>query len=292
MSQCLKRVLPRCSKALARYEGGRQLSDKRFTKAGAASQPLLDLEAVHKEWKSGGFFPRAPPHVVKHGAKCLQTQLSHARLTEHVFGGTQYRMFPLSAQFGERSLDLGTLVSSSHTAAPPQVDWSALPIQPDKKYSLILYSPDCSSCKLHWWVSNISPGDVTTQSDDVTTQSDDVATQSDDVTVLPYIPALPLKGTGFYRYVLVLLEQDSHITAPTDTDRLSELSGVISEHELLPVGLALYQAFWDESVGPNLAGHLGLDEKQFSAERPKDIDEFYAEERFLRKEWEMKTGFM
>ena len=75
-------------------------------------------------------------------------------------------------------------------------------------------------------------------------------------------------------------------------ERLAELDGLISENELKPVGLAFYQAFWDETVGPSLAKHLDLDEKQFCAERPKSMHEFYAEERFLRKEWEMKTDFM
>ena len=110
--------------------------------------------------------------------------------------------------------------------------------------------------------------------------------------MLPYVPAVPLKGTGFYRYVLVLLEQDPDSPISSNIDRLSELSVLIKEHKLLPVSLALFQASWDESVGPSLANFLGKDEQQFSAERPKNIDEFYAEERFLRKEWEMKTSFM
>lgn len=274
MSQCLKRVVPLCVKS------GRQFSDKLFIK-----DPLVDLEAVHKDWKSGGFFPKAPAHVVQHGAKCLQTQLSHARLNNHVLGGKLYRMFPLHAKYGGLHIDFGTMTTPSQTLQPPQVEWSSVPIDPDKKYSMIIYSPDCTICKIHWWVCNIRPDHL--QSPDVT--ADDVT--ADDVTVLPYVPAVPLKGTGVYRYVLLLLEQDSTVTA-SRTDRLSELSSIIDEHRLLPVGLALYQSFWDDTVGPSLASCLGLDEQQFSVERPKDVEEFYAEERFLRKEWEMKTDFM
>lgn len=278
MSQCMRRILPRCFKCLNRYESSRNSSDVRFVKSNS-SQSLLDLKEVHMDWKSAGHFPKAPAHVVKHGAKCLQTLVSHSRLNDHLFNGQQYRLFPLHARYGDVDVDFGNLLSPSQTAQPPQVEWSSLPVDADKKYTLILYSPDCSSCKLHWWTSNISPSDVTNNPDDVTT-------------VLPYVPAVPLKGTGVYRYVLVLLEQNSVLSEILQIERLTELNDLIREQQLAPVGMAFYQAFWDETVGPNLAKHLGLDEKQFCAERPKDMHEFYAEERFLRKEWEMKTGFM
>ena len=61
-------------------------------------------------------------HVAKHGAKCLQVQLTHARLNTHVFGGHDYRLSPLHATFADKHLDFGTLVAASQTALPPQVN--------------------------------------------------------------------------------------------------------------------------------------------------------------------------
>ena len=151
----------------------------------------------------------------------------------------------------------------------------------------MMLSPDCTSCGIHWCVSDISASQPL--SPDATASDSNVRSEYDVTTVLDYVPPVPLKGAGFYRYVLVLLEQNS---TPPSVCRSDTLPQLISKYELVPVGLAFFQSCWDSTVGHTLANHLDMDEKQFVVQRTKDNQEHYAEELFLKKEWEMKTAFM
>ena len=154
-------------------------------------------------------------------------------------------------------------------------------LEADKKYSIVMVSPDCSNCSLHWYASDISTRDVTTTPRDVTM-----------TTHLPYIPPVPLKGTGFYRYALVLLEERSQLPADQAASRSTTLLELIASRSLTPLSLAFFQSTWDESVGGTLARAMGRDEPQYTVERSKDVHEHYAEKQFMVKEWQLKTDLM
>lgn len=279
VTQCLKRKLPLVSSQPRRL----------FSQGDAVNQDsplsssLVDLKAIHEKWKSAGFFPRAPAHVMSQGAKCLNTLLHHNKVTNHLFNGQHYKLFPLLAHFNGRVADFGGILSPKQALIAPEVSWDAENLNNDKKYTLMMVSPDCSSCGIQWCVRNIPPT--------LTPLTSDVINTTGPSTLVDYVPPVPLKGTGFYRYVILLLEQDA--AAPPDTVTYSDiLPDLISQHSLVPVGVAMFQACWDSSVGHSLATHIRSDEKQFVVQRTKDNHEHRAEQLFLRKEWEMKTGFM
>ena len=124
----------------------------------------------------------------------------------------------------------------------------------DEDYTVTMTTPDSPDCRLHWCVSG-------------------------DTTIQPYIPPTPLRGTGFYRYLISVYQ-----------GTISEVGEDVISLPL--VGCVHFQCSWDESVGRTLARDLGVDEKVYVVQRSKKIEEDAAERLFKRREWEMKTEFM
>ena len=66
-----------------------------------------------------------------------------------------------------------------------------------------------------------------------------------------YVPPMPLKGTGFHRYVFVLLEQNGIVDLGTK-DQLRErficTRTLMKEHKMGLKSLAFFQSTWDNTV--------------------------------------------
>ena len=62
MAQCVQRSLRECLRGKLKLlqRGTRSLSDQTFVKQTTSPEEhvFLDLELVHKEWKTAGYFPR------------------------------------------------------------------------------------------------------------------------------------------------------------------------------------------------------------------------------------------
>lgn len=244
---------------------------------------LLDLEQVQTEWMSAGYTEGAPEHIQSHGTKASHTLLHHYSIFRHVFNKKEFRPAPMTVRYNDKSVALGTILTPTMAATPPQVSWTP---KPDSLYTLVMLSPDdhpsdAKSELLHWAVVNIPACDV-----------------EKGTVVASYVPPVPLKGTGFSREVVVLLEQ----SAGLDTQRLNIdntlegrtifLSHMIEELSLTPCSVRFYQCMWDNSVGLTLAKDLDSDEVQYGVEQHKSLQEHAAEEKYMNTEWKDRTSFM
>lgn len=244
---------------------------------------LLNLEEVQSEWMSAGYSEGAPEHIQSHGTKTSHTLLHHYSIFRHVFNKREFRPAPMTVTYNDKSVVLGTILTPTMAATPPQVSWTA---KADKLYTLALLSPDDhpsdpKSELLHWCVVNIPGCEV-----------------EKGTGVASYVPPVPLKGTGFSREVVVLLEQSAEL----DTERLNVnntlegrtifLSHMIEDLSLTPRSVRFYQCMWDSSVGLTLARDLDSDEIQYGLEQPKSLQEHAAEEKYMYKEWKDRTSFM
>eukprot|EP00116_Pleurobrachia_bachei_P007797 sb/3468059/ len=222
------------------------------------SDQLVNLDDIHREWKNSGLqhprltmaIPlRAPARLKKHGAMFLERSLVHAGFGKQL-GDKINRLKPVEVTFGDKVVDFGTIITPTQALQPPTLDLSTLG---GNDYTVTMTTPDSPDCRLHWCIS----GDATLQ---------------------PYIPPTPLRGTGFYRYLISVYQ-----------GTIREKGEVAS----LPlVGCVHFQCSWDESVGRTLARDLGVDEKVYVVQRSKKIEEDAAERLFKRREWEMKTEFI
>jgi len=76
--------------------------------------------------------------------------------------------------------------------------------------------------------------------------------------IVPYLQPIPIKGTGYHRYIFVLYKQDKKIDFSkiqlSDKKDLENRSfytfDFYKEHQdsITPAGLSFFQAKWDESV--------------------------------------------
>lgn len=244
---------------------------------------LLDLEQINTEWIKGGYDERAPEHIQSHGTLASHTLLHHCSIFRHVFNNKQFRPAPMTVKYQDKKVVLGNLLTPTMARSPPQVEWDG---KADTLYTLVLLSPDdhpldSKSELLHWCVVNI-PGSELDKGTAITS----------------YLPPVPLKGTGYSREVVVLLEQRSELdTTLLNIDSTLEgrtifLSHMLEDLCLTPRSVRFFQCQWDHSVGLTLATDLDTDEMQYGLEQDKSLREHAAEEEYMYKEWKERTRFM
>jgi len=244
---------------------------------------MLDVEEVNTQWLAAGYNARAPEHIKSHGTLTSHTLLHHYSIFRHVFNKVEFRPAPMTVTYNDRDVVLGTIITPTMAASPPQVSWNAAP---DTLYTLVMLSPDdhpndAKSELLHWCVVNIPGSDL------------DKGTA-----VASYVPPVPLKGTGYSREVVVVLEQGQELdTTLLNVDNTLEgrtifLSHMIQDLSLTPHSVRFYQCMWDTSVGLTLARDLDSDEVQYALEQTKSLREHAAEEKYMYEEWKNRTSFM
>jgi large subunit ribosomal protein L38 len=113
-------------------------------------------------------------------------------------------------------------------------------------WTLVLTNPDGHLTEnkreyVHWMVTNIPNADI-----------------SKGETLVPYLQPLPLKGTGYHRFIFVLYKQNKKLDLSnykvTDTKDLSKRTFYTFDFyrnyqdSMTPTGLAFFQAKWDDSI--------------------------------------------
>lgn len=136
----------------------------------------------------------------------------------------------------------GNILAAAQTSEPPRLNFS---VGNGELYTVLMVSPDGlrgngSEVLAHWVLTNVK-------------DSADLASAS---CAAEYLPAIPLKGTGYHRYAFVLLQQ--HMSSELDlgsasslTDRFVCVPTLMSEHRMKLRGLSFFQSTWDKSVDGN-----------------------------------------
>ena len=190
----------------------------------------------------------------------IRTMARHHHIFEHVFGSAGNGIAALNKKgllntasaknltvsygpdLATDTVHRGNILAAAQTAEPPALDFS---VGDGELYTVLMVSPDGvrgneSECFAHWVMTNVSdPSNLASAS-----------------CAAEYTPAIPLKGTGYHRYVFVLLQQ--HMGAEVDLGSASSVSErfvcvptLISEQKMRLRGLAFFQSTWDKTVDAN-----------------------------------------
>ncbi|KAM3859782.1 large ribosomal subunit protein mL38 [Diretmus argenteus] len=158
----------------------------------------------------------------------------------------------------------GNRLTPTEAASAPRVSFEA---EEGSLWTLLLTCPDEHLLDnegeyVHWLVGNIPAG----------------AVQSGDE-LCHYLAPFPAKGTGFHRYVYVLLKQEGPINFQEDVrrspchslaNRTFKTVDFYRRHQdhMTPAGLAFFQCQWDESVTDTFHNTLNMKEPVFEFIRP------------------------
>nr|XP_023692655.1 39S ribosomal protein L38, mitochondrial isoform X1 [Paramormyrops kingsleyae] len=153
----------------------------------------------------------------------------------------------------------GNHVTPTEALAAPHVNYES---DPDALWTLLLTSPDehlhdNEGEYVHWLVGNI-PGDAVHLGEEL----------------CQYLPPLPVKGTGFHRFIFILFKQDGPIKFQEDrrpapfhnlNQRTFKTLEFYRAHQdsMTPAGLAFFQSQWDDSVSQTFHGLLNMKEPVF-----------------------------
>eukprot|EP00055_Hartaetosiga_balthica_P001864 m.2100 g.2100 ORF g.2100 m.2100 type:complete len:277 (+) comp1718_c0_seq1:62-892(+) len=163
----------------------------------------------------------------------------------------------VSAVFGENAtIETAFYRGNALEASKMQSQPSLFFTPSDKKYSIALVDTDGrldgkEGQLANWIVCNATSPQL----------------QGADV-VLPYIPPMTPKNTGYHRLVLVLMEQSKDVNLANDVNKSLEgryisLSSLMAKHSLKPVAFSFSQVCWDESVPKAFKNHFKMEEPQF-----------------------------
>merc|ERR1711894_230554 len=158
----------------------------------------------------------------------------------------------------------GNKIAPSEALTEPHVNYSA---EEGSLWTLALVNPDGHLTDndkdyCHWLVGNI-PGNDVSQGDKL----------------CQYLPPFPPRGTGYHRHAFVLFKQDAKIDYSGDLQdpegfdlgkRTFEMLEFYRKYQdrLTPVGLAFFQADWDESVRETYHQILDMGEPAFEFNHP------------------------
>jgi|SaaInlStandDraft_6_1057023.scaffolds.fasta_scaffold103304_1 phosphatidylethanolamine-binding protein len=196
------------------------------------------------------------------GTARLQNFASHHGVFEDVIPPFEPSVY-LQVSYDSSAVHFGNTLAAKDTQVAPKVSFDAE--EKDALYTLIMTDPDAPMRSEptfaewhHWMVTNI-PGDGLDISKGDTWKE--------------YIGCGPPRGTGLHRYVFLLCrqEQAGSLAMPGDFKVLSSSSGedrggqstmqLLSTLQLQPVGLAFFQAEWDEAVTKLYTEQLGMEEE-------------------------------
>ncbi|XP_050673946.1 39S ribosomal protein L38, mitochondrial [Leptidea sinapis] len=212
-------------------------NDKQMEKLARNYQLEIDLQEAKKVW-----LETLGPYHKKQIA-------DHYSIYEHLYGEGYFVPFiNIEVTYDLKNgtclpVYTGNVIKPSEALEQPEVlfksDGSSL-------WTLVLSSldghmQDSSKEYAHWIVANI-PGNAIEKGD----------------TIVEYIQPLPLKGTGYHRYVFVLYKQNDRIlfdipevTSPAQLEaRTFVTRDWYKKYQdiVTPAGLAFYQTIWDSSV--------------------------------------------
>lgn len=224
------------------YKKNRQDSD--LEKAARDEKLHIPLDIVRTDWMAKNEFSTT-------------TKLArHYGIYEHMFKQEFTPSVRMLVKFGETDqVHFGNFLTPLQAFHEPTVDYDS---SDDIKWTLIFANPDGNFIEkkkefLHWMIGNIPGSRI-----------------SDGQVLCEYLPPVPIKGTGFHRFVLCLLKQSGELdlgnylnTQPRDIfNRTFSLSEFLSNHrhELIPAGLCFFQAAWDETVTRTFRETLGITE--------------------------------
>ncbi|XP_067944253.1 large ribosomal subunit protein mL38-like [Watersipora subatra] len=138
----------------------------------------------------------------------------------------------------------------------------------EKFYSLLLLNldghlSDDHSEYLHWSCVNMKGDEGVTSGQSIR-----------------YLQPIPFRGTGYHRYVFLLLQHDTEVDTAlipnvTDTDlhsrtfNFSEFYSKLADNGGIPVGIRFFQSEWDSSVKDTFHHVLDMPEPAFEYDYPK-----------------------
>ncbi|VDM38006.1 unnamed protein product [Toxocara canis] len=180
---------------------------------------------------------------------CSLEIFHHYRVFDDLFGANVFFRIVqyLTVSYGKCDVYHGNVLDAADTIKRPSV---AIESVGGGFTSLLVLNLDGNPYSeseelLHWMVLNIEDGK-------------EVATGTE---VVPYIQALPFKGTGFHRFVFVLFRHQQPINFSAYKLKSNDLSARIfsmrhfykeNESSLTPSSIAFSQVIWDMSVNKAL----------------------------------------
>eukprot|EP00118_Oscarella_pearsei_P001733 m.8300 g.8300 ORF g.8300 m.8300 type:complete len:289 (+) comp20480_c0_seq2:19-885(+) len=213
-------------------------------------QLAMPLDDVRRDW------------ISQHWPRHLRDITRHYGIYLHLFGG---REFLPDAEMrieydNSQRVQAGNHISPANCQQPPTVQYESAE---NVNWTLLMTNPDGNLYRwdaevLHWLVCNI-PGNRV----------------ADGTVHCPYLPPIPVKGTGFHRVAFILFRQKGVLKNLTQSsmkdlpDRTFMTERFLYEHRALlePAGLQFFQAQWDESVSQTFDLKLGITEPTYDIER-------------------------
>ncbi|EGD80638.1 hypothetical protein PTSG_11694 [Salpingoeca rosetta] len=209
------------------------------------------------------------------GERRVRTMALRHELYQTVFHQMFVPKKNVTLAFGDVGLDTalyrGNIIKAATMTEQPTLRFEP---QPDKLYTAVFMDADgrmdgSKGQLVHWLVTNIAD-----------------PTRLDDAnTVLPYLPPVPPKNTGYHRLVLALYEQSERLDdvkiGPNNTQQQQQQKGaggnaaalaaryvkcdkLGTRFQMEPVALAFAQVCWDESVDATFEQRLNMKAPMFA----------------------------
>ena len=191
---------------------------------------------------------------------------------DDLFQGADFNnVFPLETKFiDDIRVFYGNILTPTQTSEKPRVRLDCSGTEPKEFFwTLIMACPDGSLVddeaeNIHWAVSNIKSNQ----------------SSKDGEELVPYLPPIPYRGTGFHRYVMLAFHHKERVhfdgdffkfksDCPLERRTFSTLKFCQKFEEVMtPMSLSFFQAQWDGSVTETFHSTLRLREPGFEWDSP------------------------